>query len=72
MSGKKYTHGQVRRLSRAFGAALVKEGLKDGEVVAIMLENCPEYAVALLGVMEAGLVASPVSPSFTPCEFRDV
>lgn len=70
MTGRGYTHGEIFTKSRAFGAALLQSGLKPGDVVAIMLPNVPEYAIALLGAIEVGLIVSPVNPTSTLCEFQ--
>lgn len=40
-------------------------GFKKGDVIAIVLANVPEYAIALLGSMEAGLVVTTVNPIYT-------
>lgn len=33
-----------------------------------MLPNVPEYAIAALGAMEAGLIVTTINPSFTQCK----
>lgn len=40
--------------------------------VAIALPNVPEFAVALFGVLRAGLVAVPVNPGYTARELRHI
>ena len=72
VTGRRYTHGEIYKKSRAFGAALLQSGLKAGDVVAIMLPNVPEYAIALLGAMEVGLIVSPVNPTSTLCECHNI
>jgi acyl-CoA synthetase (AMP-forming)/AMP-acid ligase II len=65
ITGRKYTHDQVFSMSRSFAAALLKSGLKRGDVVTIVLQNIPEYAPVLLGIWEAGLIASTANPLYT-------
>lgn len=65
VSGRKYTHDQVYKQSRSFAAALKQHGLKENDVVAILLPNVPEYAAILLGILEAGVTASPFNPTYT-------
>ena len=36
--------------SKCFGSSLVKIGMAKGDVLAIMMTNCPEYLIAFLGV----------------------
>lgn len=39
--------------------------LQKGDVIAIVLPNVPEYAVIVLGAMEAGLTITTVNPIYT-------
>ncbi|ODM98582.1 4-coumarate--CoA ligase 2 [Orchesella cincta] len=68
VSGRKYTHGMINKLSRSFGAALKQHGLKRHDVVCLLLPNVPEYPIATLGAWEASLVVSPINPVYTPAE----
>ena len=52
-------------MSRSFAAALIQAGFKKGDCIATVLPNVPEYASAMFGIWEAGLVCSPVNPSYT-------
>lgn len=45
--------------------SLLKTGLKLGEVLALSLANCPEFAVIVLGALEAGIKVSTVNHSYT-------
>jgi acyl-CoA synthetase (AMP-forming)/AMP-acid ligase II len=36
--------------TRRFGSCLSRIGMKKGDVLAIMMTNCPEYLIAFLGV----------------------
>jgi len=47
-------------------AALQRDGLAPGTPVAILAQASVDYAVAFLGVLRAGGVATPLSPSATP------
>jgi long-subunit acyl-CoA synthetase (AMP-forming) len=35
--------------SKSFGSALSRAGLVKGDVLAIMMPNCPQYMIAFLG-----------------------
>lgn len=40
--------------------------MKDGDVIAMVLTNIPEFPIANLGIMKANLIVTSVSPIFTP------
>uniref|UniRef100_A0A8D8XRH3 Luciferin 4-monooxygenase n=1 Tax=Cacopsylla melanoneura TaxID=428564 RepID=A0A8D8XRH3_9HEMI len=70
-SGRTYNYGEGRFITRQFAIALLKEiGLKKGDVVGILMPNIPEYAFAIHGALEAGLVVTFVNPLYTPDEVR--
>lgn len=56
-------------MSLNFAAALrTKLKLKDGDKVAVILPNLPEYPCALLGVLQAGCIASMMNHAYTACK----
>lgn len=44
--------------------------LNNGDTVAVVLPNSPEFPVAIFGVMAAGGIVTPVNPVYTPCKFH--
>lgn len=42
-----------------------KLNLQHGDVVAIILSNRPESAVAILGILEGGLTITSMNPQYT-------
>ncbi len=67
-SGLTLTYDDLRRLVNNVAGNLVQRGLKRGEVVAVYAPNCPEFAVAVLGVLRAGGVVTPVNANYNPSE----
>ena len=67
VSGKKYTYNELRVLSRRFAASLRKEGFRPGNVISILLPNIPDYAIVVLGALQAGMILSPINPIYTQC-----
>ncbi|KAM3960213.1 uncharacterized protein ACR2FA_005696 [Aphomia sociella] len=66
ITGHGYTYAQLHRLSMVFGAFLrSKLNLKEGDKVAIVLPNVPEYPCVVLGALQAGCVVSPMNPIYT-------
>ena len=50
------------------GALMSRHGLKQGERVALAMENCPEYFPLLYGIWRAGLSAVPMNSKLHPKE----
>jgi len=69
--GASITYAELDRSSRNFAAYLQKSlGLHKGDRVAIMMPNLLQYAVALFGVLRAGLVVVNLNPQFTASELE--
>jgi acyl-CoA synthetase (AMP-forming)/AMP-acid ligase II len=64
-SGRTLTHGQVHEGARRVASALVRRGLRKGDVFAIHCPNVPEYPLAFHGVAMAGGVVTMASPLCT-------
>ncbi len=62
--GREVTFAELDRLSDRFAALLHAEGVRPGDPVAVFLGNCPQFAVAFLGILKLGAVHVPVSPMF--------
>ncbi|XP_026730588.1 4-coumarate--CoA ligase 1-like isoform X3 [Trichoplusia ni] len=62
---KTYTYTQLEKNTATFATSLLKKfGLKSGDVVAVMLPNCPEFPVVALGCLQAGCVLTTVNPIY--------
>ena len=68
--GKSISYHQADSLSKAFGAYLQGLGLQQGDRVAIMLPNVPQYPVVVAGILRAGFVVVNVNPLYTPRELE--
>jgi acyl-CoA synthetase (AMP-forming)/AMP-acid ligase II len=66
-SGRSYSYGETRALCRRFANALLGAvGLRPGDVAGLLLPNIPEYAIAIHGAIEAGVVVTFANPLYTP------
>ncbi|XP_004531120.1 4-coumarate--CoA ligase 1 [Ceratitis capitata] len=66
ISGRQYTYAQLRDTSAAFAIRLQNNfKLARGDTLAICLPNMPEYPIAVLGAIEAGLTVTTVNPIYT-------
>ncbi|XP_028044114.1 4-coumarate--CoA ligase 2-like [Bombyx mandarina] len=62
---KTYTYTQLQRNTSAFATSLLKKlKLNQGDVVAVMLPNCPEFPVVAFGTMQAGCILTTVNPLY--------
>ena len=68
--GRSISFRQVDQASVAFAAWLQAQGLINGDRVAIMMPNVPQYPVAVAAILRAGLVVVNVNPLYTPRELE--
>lgn len=60
----KMTYAELRRKAEVFAAALRREGVRNGDRVAVMLPNIPQTVIAVWGVLKAGAVAVMTNPLY--------
>lgn len=65
VTGQSYTYADIQRKSFRLANSLRKCGFKRGDTVAIVLVNCPDYPVVILGALEAELAICFVNHSYT-------
>ncbi len=68
--GARMSYGRLEQLTNAFGAALVAQGVRKGDRVALLLPNSPQSIIAQLGVWKAGAIACPLNSLYTPRELQ--
>ncbi|MEO9101112.1 MAG: AMP-binding protein [Burkholderiaceae bacterium] len=62
--GAEITFGQLDAWSDGFAARLAELGVKQGEPVALFLNNCPQYVVAHYGIQKLGAIVCPCGPLY--------
>lgn len=66
VNGRGYTYEQAFKLSNRFAANLrTKFNINDGDSVAVMLPNVPDYPLVALGILAAGGVITSINPIYT-------
>jgi len=55
------TYRDLDRASDRIAAALGRLGVKEGEIVSMMMNNSPEFYAVFFGIQKAGAVAGPVN-----------
>ena len=68
--GRDISYRQTDSLGEAFGAYLQSLGLLQGDRVAVMMPNVPQYPVVVAAVLRAGLVLVNVNPLYTARELE--
>jgi crotonobetaine/carnitine-CoA ligase len=58
--GRRYSYADVERASNAIARGLAAHGVRHGDHVALMLENCPEQILAYFALGKIGAVAVPL------------
>ncbi|KAF3954767.1 hypothetical protein CMV_019933 [Castanea mollissima] len=67
-NGATYTYAEVELISRKVASGLDKLGIKQGEVIMLLLQNCPEFMFAFLGASHIGAIITTANPFYTPAE----
>src|SRR5258708_5608566 len=57
----KMTYGELQAASNRFASALTTNGIKQGQKVAIMLPNIPQFLICYFGILKAGAVVVPLN-----------
>src|SRR5688500_5255814 len=68
--GTSYSYGELEAQSDAFAAALVAQGIRQGDRVALLLPNCPQFFVAEFGAWKAGAIVVPLNPIYSERELE--
>jgi len=65
-----YTYAELSQLASRAAKVLTDQGVKAGDVVAVLLPKVPELFVAALGIWKIGAVFCPLFASFGPGPVR--
>ncbi len=66
--GREISFAGLFARAAAFANALHGAGVRRGDVVALHLPNCPQYAIGYFGTLLAGAVVTPANPLLPPDE----
>jgi len=59
-----WTYREVATEASSIGSALLRRGYRQGDRLALMMPNCPEYVLAWFGSATAGIVEAPINLEF--------
>ncbi len=69
---ERLTYAQLDEHAERFASGLQSIGVAQGDRVAIILPNCPQFLIALYGALKAGAVAIPLNPSYVGRELHEI
>ncbi|KAF3430959.1 hypothetical protein FNV43_RR25689 [Rhamnella rubrinervis] len=67
-TGQVYSYDDVQLLSRKVAAGFDRLGVRQGDVIMVLLPNSPEFVLAFLGASFRGAMTTAANPFFTPAE----
>src|SRR5207248_4788161 len=68
--GRTVTWRELDRESDALAHALAEEGVQEGDRVALLLPNCPQFIIAELAAWKLGAIVAPQNPIYTERELE--
>ena len=66
--GKQLTFAELKTQADKFATALARMGVVQGDRIGVMLPNCPQYVIAVFGILRVGGIIVNVNPLYTPRE----
>ena len=66
--GTELTYARIKDRSDRFATVLSRMGIVKGDRVGVMLPNCPQYLIAVFGILRIGAIVVNVNPLYTPRE----
>nr|ABY21315.1 4-coumarate:coenzyme A ligase 4 [Physcomitrium magdalenae] len=70
VTGREYTYGEIELSTRRVAAGLFKIGVKQGDVIALLLPNCAEFVQVFLGAAKMGAIVTTANPFYTSAELE--
>jgi fatty-acyl-CoA synthase len=67
--GRSLSYAQLQRQAEALAGWLHSVGVRKGDRVALYMQNCPQFIVAVYGILRADAVVVPVNPMNRADEF---
>lgn len=67
-TGEAHSYADVELTARKVAAGLDKLEIKQGEVIMLLLQNCPEFVFAFLAASYIGAISTTANPFYTPAE----
>ncbi|KAG4932441.1 hypothetical protein JHK87_046443 [Glycine soja] len=67
-TGETFTYAAVELTARKVASGFNKLGIQKGDVILLLLQNCPQFVFAFLGASYRGATVTAANPFYTPAE----
>ncbi|XVE71810.1 hypothetical protein DITRI_Ditri10aG0181800 [Diplodiscus trichospermus] len=67
-NGRIYSYAEVELTARKVATGLDNLGIRQGDVIMLLLQNCPEFVFSFLGASFRGAISTTANPFYTPAE----
>ncbi|KAI3851157.1 hypothetical protein MKX03_021516 [Papaver bracteatum] len=67
-NGRTYSYSETHLICRKTAVGLSKLGIKKGDVIMLLLQNCPEFVFSFLGASMLGATSTTANPFYTQAE----
>ena len=65
-TGYQISYSELIDQSLRWGGFLKQNGFQKGDVITVVLENCPQFAPLFLGTVAIGAILSPINSRLMP------
>jgi long-chain acyl-CoA synthetase len=65
-------YGDLRKYTDSLATSLAKQGIKKGDIVAILLPNSFQFTISYFAIVKLGAIATPLNPTYKPREILNV
>ncbi len=69
-SGERITFSELREMAERLASALSANGVREGDRIALMLPNCPQYVASFFAAMRLGAVVVQLNPMYVERELE--
>src|SRR5215212_9953042 len=70
--GTTFDFAHLGGLTEKMAASLASRGVKKGDRVALMLPNCPQYAISFFATVRLGAIVTQINPMYVEREIEHI